>query len=84
VRTGGRFSYFAASPEDIESRATNDICHSYLRGWEGVVLELLYIGRFDYLAHPNAPESNVVPDDYAVAVALAAIDEAARETGAAR
>lgn len=48
------------------------------------MLELLYIGRFDYLAHPNAPESNVVPDDYAVAVALAAIDEAARETGAAR
>jgi hypothetical protein len=41
------------------------------------MLELLYIGRFDYLAHPNAPDRNEVPDDLAVAVAVAAADETA-------
>lgn len=43
------------------------------------MLELLYIGRFDYLAHPGAPDQDIVPDDYAVAVAIAAADEAASE-----
>jgi len=43
------------------------------------MLELLYIGRFDYLAHPNAPDSNEPPNDDAVALAMAAVAEAARE-----
>jgi hypothetical protein len=39
------------------------------------MLELIYIARFDYLAHPYMPESNAAPDDYAVAIAMAEADE---------
>jgi hypothetical protein len=44
---------------------------------EGAMLELLYIARFDYLAHPGSAQQNPVPDDYAVAVAMAEADESA-------
>jgi hypothetical protein len=43
------------------------------------MLELLYIGRFDYLARPDVPDKNMVPDDRAVAIAIAAANEAAKE-----
>lgn len=45
------------------------------------MLELLYIARFDYLAHPFEADSNLVPDDYAVALALAEADQSS--TGSA-
>lgn len=41
------------------------------------MLELIYIARFDFLAEPNSPDLNRLPDDDAVAVAMADADEAA-------
>lgn len=43
------------------------------------MLELLYIGRFDYLARPNAPDSDFVPNDCDVAISIATADQAASE-----
>ncbi|WP_165048951.1 hypothetical protein [Methylocystis sp. MJC1] len=44
-----------------------------------MMLELLYIARFDYLAEPNSPDLNHAPDDDAVAMAIADADEAAEK-----
>lgn len=41
------------------------------------MLELLYIGRFDYLAQPNAADAHRLPDYYDVAVARSEADQAA-------
>jgi hypothetical protein len=41
------------------------------------MLELVYLNLFDYLARPNAAET--IPDDRAVAAAMAAADKAAAE-----
>lgn len=43
------------------------------------MLELVYLNLFDYLARPNGAEPIALPDDFAVAVAMAEADEAASE-----
>ena len=43
------------------------------------VLELIYIGELDFLARPYNAEKPAVPDDLAVAEALAANDRAMEE-----
>jgi hypothetical protein len=43
------------------------------------MLELVYLNLFDYLARPNGSEPIALPDDFAVADAMAEADKAASE-----
>jgi hypothetical protein len=43
------------------------------------MLELVYLNLFDYLARPNAAERTPVPDDAAVAAAIAKLKKASEQ-----